>query len=101
MTAPQICPCSKRHSPPVTLAECDWHHSPPRSFPLRAGATHQRVRLCAQAHRLEHSILNLFVANDGEPPKAALRRFPPVLIELARQAWADSDHTSTLPRTIA
>lgn len=83
-----ICPCSKRHSPPITEAETDLHHSPPKSWALRdpmgGKDARQVVRLCAQAHRLEHSILNLFAQHEGAPPKAALHRFPPVLVDLGR-----------------
>jgi hypothetical protein len=43
----------------------------------------------------------MFAKHDGEPPKAELRRFPPVLVDLARQAWRDADHTLPLPRTVA
>jgi len=98
----QPCPCSRRHSPPITAAETDIHHSPPKSWALRdpmSGDTRVKVRLCPNAHRLEHHVLNLFVAHDGEPPKRELRRFPRVLVDLARQAWADADHTLPLPRT--
>lgn len=96
------CPCTGRHSPPVTENECDDHHSPPKSWPLAAGASRRIDHLCANTHRRIHHLFNLYVHVGGQPPATALRPFRPLERELAAYAWANADHSGTghLPYTL-
>lgn len=97
------CPCSKRHSPPVTEAEIDLHHSPAQSWPLAPGAVRRVDHLCANTHRRVHHLFNLYVHAGGEPAAAVLRQFKPLELELAAYAWANADHSGPghLPYTLA
>jgi hypothetical protein len=94
------CPCSRRHSPPITEAECDVHHSPPKTYPLILGAEVVKVRLCANAHRIEHHLLNE-LRDTGVISAASRRRFPRVLVDMALAAWDKTDVTLPVPRTLA
>lgn len=104
VTAPvtQLCPCSSRHSPPVTPAELDVHHAPPKSWPLAAGATRKVVSVCATTHRRCHRLLNAYVHAGGEPTRAVLNGFRPIERDLAAYAWANADHSGPdhLPYTL-
>jgi hypothetical protein len=102
VSVPQLCPCSLRHSPPITEAECDEHHVVPKSWPLRPGVlVRRKVRLCANAHRRAHTLYNLYVVHGGEPPAHELRKFPLLIRDLAVEAWRDADHSAPLQRTVA
>jgi hypothetical protein len=98
----QLCPCSSRHSPPITEAELDWHHAPPLSWPLALGGGTRKVRVCVCCHRRAHRLLNLYVHNDGPPSKADLRQFRPIERELAQWSWDNADHNGPvhLPYTL-
>ena len=102
MTVPQWCPCARRHTPPITKAETDKHHSPPQSYPTKPGAIRRVDRVCVATHRRIHRLLNLYVRAGGTPPKAVLKGFRPIELELAAYSWANADHTGgRLPYTLA
>lgn len=98
----QPCPCSARHSPPITTAEVDVHHSPPKSWPLAADGTRKIVTVCATTHRRCHRLLNLYVHAGGPPAHAVLAGFRPLERELAQWAWDNADHSGPghLPYTL-
>lgn len=99
----QPCPCSSRHSPPITESETDVHHAPPQSWPLAPGGVRKVVTVCANTHRRCHRLLNLYVHAGGTPTATKLLEFRPLERELAAYAWANTDHTGTghLPYTLS
>lgn len=98
---PQPCPCSNRHSPPITEAETDVHHYPPLSWPMVDPSLRKTIRACATTHRRFHRLLNLYVHLGGPPPKSALRGFRPIELDAAAYAWEHADHSGSnhLPYT--
>lgn len=104
MSAPvQLCPCSSRHSPPITAAETDVHHSPPKSWPLAPGAVRKTVTVCATTHRRCHRLLNAYVHAGGPPALALQATFRRLERDLAAYAWANADHSGPghLPYTLS
>lgn len=104
----QLCPCSARHSPPITDAELDVHHSPPKSWPLAKDevgnvvGVRKVVTVCATTHRRAHRLLNAYVHAGSIPARAVLAQFRAIELELAAWAWANADHSGPahLPYTL-
>lgn len=103
MSMSKSCVCSLRHSPPITKDETELHENPPLQWalrdPLGGSDARETIRLCANAHSLTHSLLDLYVDHDGTPPRALLRRFPIVVQRLGAEAWEAADHLLPLPHT--
>lgn len=100
--SPSVCPCTTRHVPAITSAECDDHHYPPKSWPMVDPMARKVIRICVTTHRRCHRLHNLYVHHDGLPPAAALRGFRPIELEIAAYAWANADHSGPnhLPYTL-
>lgn len=98
----QFCPCTSRHSPPITAAEVDVHHAPPKSWPLAPGGTRKVVSICATTHRRCHRLLNLYVHAGGTPALEVIKGFRPIERELAAYSWDNADHSGPghLPYTL-
>lgn len=98
----QLCPCSSRHSPPITAAEIDEHHYPPKSWPLAPGGIRVVISVCVTTHRRCHRLHNLYVHHGGTPPAADLRAFRAIELQVGADAWANADHSGPnhLPYTL-
>lgn len=95
------CPCTGRHSPPITEAECDDHHSPPRAWPLKPGGERVVFHACANSHRRAHTLTNRYRELGGPPPAKELRRYSAYVRRIAAHTWANADTSKPLPRTDA
>ncbi len=95
------CQCVTRHSPANPPIE--GHHYPPSSYPLKPGGKRLVLRMCSNAHGINHKLLNLYRAQmpeEGQEPKGA-GSFSRYHRDIAIYAWSQTDKSRPIPRTIA
>jgi cytochrome c553 len=80
------CQCVKNHSPKAFAFQV--HHVVPTSW-KGPNTDANKVTICGTCHDNTHTLLNLYVKHDGNPPAEEVRKFPKYSQELAKRAIAE------------
>jgi hypothetical protein len=95
-----ICPCSRAHSPRITVRQLVHHHSPPLAYSLLLGADRLVIPMCPTAHYIEHDLLEE-LRTTGVISAKSRAMWSKWLVDMALLAWEKTDFTMPVPRTVA